>query len=623
MPFSSSCLDVDKTNRNGIDMDRNQHVKEYLTYYTFFPHPPRYAVLLNGPWGIGKTYLLKEFLDALPSKGIKYIYLSLYGLTTLDEIDDVLFRAMYPVFENKGVKITGRAVKALGKYFNINIDLEAKELLDKANAEIFVFDDLERCNIPVNMTLGYINEFVEHEGRKTIIICNEEEVKDKADYARVREKLIGKTLEVQSALEQALSAFLELVEDDQAREFMVSQVDDISIIYHQSELHNLRVLQQTIWDFERFYTALEDNHRNNSHAMTALLRMLFALSFELKTGRLTARDLLDRQTAILMSHMPSAKEKGSAPLLAATQQRYPEARLDDTVLSDETLTDLLIKGVVDKDAIRTDLDASTFFVSVGDEPAWRTVWYAFERTEDEFNEAFYEMERAFGNREYEALGEILHVLGLRLWLAKIGVIPSTLQDVIEQGKRYINDLYSEGRLQPLSPDEDAHDLRSSGHGGLGIHENESAEYKELFTYLQDKREKAASDRYPALAEEVLEEMSTSPELFFHRVNLINGEKSELYNVPVLAALDPRKFVAALLDLHPAQQRNVLIALKTRYERRTLDRELATERSWASDVRRLLLEASEAMSPISSYRIRRCVMHSLDDVLGIEAQDQEG
>lgn len=604
-------------------MDRNQHVKEYLTYYTSFPHPPHYAVLLNGPWGIGKTYLLKEFLGSLPSKGAKYIYISLYGLTTLDEIDDVLFREMYPVFDNKGAKITGRAVKALGKYFNISIDLKANELLDRANAEIFVFDDLERCNISVNRVLGYINEFVEHEGRKAIIICNEKEIKDKADYTRVREKLIGKTLEIQSALEQALSAFLALVKDDQSREFIASQIDEISIIYHQSELNNLRVLQQTIWDFERFYIALEDKHRSNSQAMTALLRMLFALSFEIKAGRLTARDLLDRQTAILMSHMPSAKEKGSVPLLAATQKRYPEARLDDTALSDETLTDLLIKGVVDKDAIRTDLDASTFFVSVGEEPAWRTVWYAFERTEDEFKEAFSKMERAFCNREYEALGEILHVLGLRLWLAKIGVIPSTLQEVIEQGIRYIDDLYSEGRLQPLSPDEDAHDLRSSGHGGLGVHENETAEYKELFTYLQEKRDKAASDRYPTLAEEILREMSTSPELFFHRVNLINGEKSEFYNVPVLAALDPEQFVAALLVLHPAQQRNVLMALKTRYERRTFDRELAPERSWASEVRRLLLEASEAMSLISRYRIRRCVMHSLDDVLGVKTEDQEG
>ncbi|MBY5924409.1 MULTISPECIES: P-loop NTPase fold protein [unclassified Halomonas] len=603
-------------------MDRNQHVKEYLTYYTSFPHPPRYAVLLNGPWGIGKTHLLKEFLGELPSKGIRYIYLSLYGLTTLDEIDDVLFRAMYPVFDNKSVKITGRAVKALGKYLNISVDLKAKELLDRANAEIFVFDDLERCNIPVNRVLGYINEFVEHEGRKVLIICNEREIKDKDDYTRVREKLIGKTLEIQSALEQALSAFLALAKDDQSREFMASQIDEVSIIYHQSELHNLRVLQQTIWDFERFYTALEDKHRNNNHAMTALLRMLFALSFEIKTGRLTARDLLDRQTALLMSHMPSAKEKGSESLLVAAQQRYPEARLDDTVLSDETLTDLLIKGVVDKGAIRTDLDASTFFVSADDEPAWRTVWYAFERTEEEFDTAFYEMERAFDNREYESLGEILHVFGLRLWLAKIGAISCTLKEVIEQGMRYIDDLYAEGRLQPLSPGEDAHYLRPSSHGGLGFHESKTAEYKELFTYLQEKRDKAASDRYPILAEDILKEMSTSPELFFHRVNLISGENSGLYNVPVLAELDPKKFVAALLDIHPAQQCNILMALKARYERKTLDRELVTERPWASEVRSLLLDACKEMSPISRYRIHRCVMHSLDDVLGIKNQGQE-
>src|SRR4051794_28893532 len=43
-------------------MDRNKHVKDYIAYYTNFPYPPRFAVMLNGPWGIGKTFLLKAML---------------------------------------------------------------------------------------------------------------------------------------------------------------------------------------------------------------------------------------------------------------------------------------------------------------------------------------------------------------------------------------------------------------------------------------------------------------------------------------------------------------------------------------------------------------------------------
>ena len=410
---------------DGVDMDRNQQVKDYLTYYTAFPNPPHFAVMLNGPWGIGKTFLLKEFLKSIAVGGVKYVYVSLYGLTSFDEIEDALFRATYPLLDYKGIQLAGRAAKALGKFLRIELDLGAKDILNKANADVFVFDDLERCNIPVSRVLGYINEFVEHEDRKVIIVANENEIRGDDDYARIREKVIGKTFEIQPALEQALGAFTESVVDKRARDFLGSKSEDISKIYHESQLHNLRVLQQTMWDFERFFLALAENHRENDDAMTALLRLLFPLSFELKAGRLTVDDLNNRQSSILGSLVRPHREGEAASRLATAQQRYPEADLDGTTVSDETLTDLLVKGIVDGEKIRAELDVSSFFVTVADEPAWRTVWYAYQRTEDEFNAALAEMERAFAAREFVVIGEILHVLGLRLWLSGIGVLMKT------------------------------------------------------------------------------------------------------------------------------------------------------------------------------------------------------
>src|SRR5690606_22201504 len=100
---------------------------------------------------------------------------------------------------------------------------------------LFIFDDLERCDLPINRVLGYINEFVEHEDRKVIIIANEKEIKGGEDYGRIREKLIGKTLEIQSAFEQALEAFTGSIQDSQAKTFLTSKTDTISEVYHQSE----------------------------------------------------------------------------------------------------------------------------------------------------------------------------------------------------------------------------------------------------------------------------------------------------------------------------------------------------------------------------------------------------
>ncbi len=76
--------------------DSNKHVKEYLSYYVSFPHSPHFAVLLNGTWGIGKTFLVEKYLKTLEKHGKKFVYISLYGLASIDEINDALFRSLYP-----------------------------------------------------------------------------------------------------------------------------------------------------------------------------------------------------------------------------------------------------------------------------------------------------------------------------------------------------------------------------------------------------------------------------------------------------------------------------------------------------------------------------------------------
>ena len=177
-------------------MDRNQHVKDYLEYYINFPKAPHFAVLLNGPWGIGKTFLVEEFMKSLATTGLRYVRVSLYGLTSFEEVDDALFRAMYPVLENKGVQLVGRTAKMIGKHFGWSSEFGLKDILDKAKSDVFIFDDLERCAMPVSRVLGYINEFIEREDRKVIIIANEEELDGGEEYARIREKLVGKTFEI-------------------------------------------------------------------------------------------------------------------------------------------------------------------------------------------------------------------------------------------------------------------------------------------------------------------------------------------------------------------------------------------------------------------------------------------
>lgn len=597
--------------------DRNQHVKDYLRYYLSFSTPPMFAVLLNGPWGIGKTFVIKNFVKLL-GETTRHIYVSLYGLRSVDEIDDAILQSMYPVLKHKGVEIGSRALKSVGKYFNVELDLKARDFIARSKSDLYIFDDLERCEMPINTVMGYINVFVEQEGHKVIIIANEAEIKDEA-YQRIREKLVGKAFDIQSAFEEALEAFIASIKDRGAKEFVASKSSVIAEIYHQSELNNLRVLQQTIWDFERLHVLLDEKHRANDGAMTALLGLLFALSFEVKTGRLSSEDIKERQTNLLTAFM-RRDEDGEAPQIIEVDKRYPTIRLDTDLLSDQTLVNVIIKGIVDQTKIRSELDESSYFVTIEQEPAWRTVWHSYERTEGEVNRALAEMERAYAAREYTVTGEVLHVFGLRLWLSKIGAIPENREQVLADGRAYVDDLYARGVLEPIDPHGGYFDMAFDGYGGLGIHEAKSVQYRQLRDYLNEKRRTTEADRRPAIAEELLVNMRDDPSLFLRRVCLTNHEDNKFYDIPVLASLDPAKFVAVFLGLHPRDQRSAMIALKARYEHGRIDHDLLDERPWAIEVRNQIQAASEAMPPILKDRLRRFLAHALDGVLGIAGQD---
>jgi hypothetical protein len=540
--------------------------------------------------------------------------LSLFGLTALDEIDDALLRAMYPALGWKATRIAGRIAKSAAKHFNISSDLKLGEMFDKFKAGLYVFDDLERCEMPINKTLGYINEFVEHDGCKVIIIANEAEIVHQEEYKRRREKLIGKTLEVQSAFEEALDYFTLRTDSPDTRALFTAKAAEISTIYHQSGLDNLRILQQTMWDFERFHRALTEEHHQNDGAMTDLLSLIFALSFELRADRIRTNDLTKRMNSIV-SRLTEGKDSAVRSALAIAQQRYPEVRLDNTVLSNDLLTDILVKGIVDETDIRTALDRSSYFVASEQEPAWRTVWFLLERDDEEFNAALVRMEEQFAAREFVVTGEILHVFGLRLWLVAHGILEKSRPEIVSECKAYVDYLYANGRLEAMPSGSLEKILRSSGYAGLGIYEHETEEYRQLFNYLDDKRKTADMDRYPEKAATLLQEMEANPDLFFRRLNFTNSDDNLYGSVPILAEIDPDVFVSSFLKLHPKQQREILVAFKPRYENNRIDNELSQERIWLDKVRTKFASSAESMTKVGRYRLLTNIEWAFNSISG--------
>ena len=577
--------------------DPNQHIREYLRYYLGLTNSPGYAVMIRGPWGIGKTFLIRKILADQFSDDKGYIYVSLYGVEKPEEIDAAILAAMYPILGTKVAKVTGRLLNAASKYFRIEGAMTLNDVIDQTTTAAYVFDDIERSSMNSDAIFGYINQFVEHAGCRVILVANESELEKTEGYRAKREKLVGQTLEAKSEIKDALDAFLQDIADTEVREHLRTVQGQIADLYRQGEVNNLRVLKQTLWDFERFYRAIEPHHRQHARAMLHILRLLFALSFEIKLGRMEAADLQSRS-----DHWIAALAKDDESAIKTSFDRYSGIDLSDTTLSDELLIELLVRGVVDEGLIKRDLDASSWFLEPKDEPSWRTIWNRYEREEDVVAEAISSLQSELAEFHYREPGEILHIFGIMLMMSDAELLPTDRDSIVENAKAYISALREQGQLPPLAPDSYLEHIRNGAWGGLGFTESGMPHFREIYSFLGEQRAQARIERLPALAERLMEELEGDPDLFCRRLVGVGGEQSDLIDGPVLREIDPDAFLEAVLR-QPAQvQVQVFQCLLSRYGHGGFDRGLEDERPWAKSLHEAMLRVAADSGPIRRNKL---------------------
>src|SRR5690606_10044581 len=107
----------------------------------------------------------------------------------------------------------------------------------------------------------------------------------------------------------------------------------------------LRILQQTMFDFERFYKAAAEKYRENTDAMATALRLIFALSFEFRSGRISEADLQEGRGvyASVLHRMGQKDDAPPAPMRVAAN-RYSIVDIDDALFSNEFLVEFIVRG---------------------------------------------------------------------------------------------------------------------------------------------------------------------------------------------------------------------------------------------------------------------------------------
>ena len=161
-------------------MNSNDVLEKYLTRYCTASAAPQYAVMLNGPWGSGKTWFIDAFCKKLKAhSNISSLYVSLYGVKSPADISIQFYQQLHPKLSSPAIQKTWSLVKSVVKA-TVKIDVDAAsselelslpELERRASPQgaVLIFDDFERALMEPVELLGYINQFVEHDGYRCLL----------------------------------------------------------------------------------------------------------------------------------------------------------------------------------------------------------------------------------------------------------------------------------------------------------------------------------------------------------------------------------------------------------------------------------------------------------------------
>lgn len=164
------------------------------------------SILIDGPWGCGKTYEVQEYIKKNKKK---CVYVSLFGLETIDEINTEIYKQSHKC-RLKMAKMTNVLSKAISpvKYVNNVADALAFQLNDidttkiKKSKVVFL-DDLERLSkgIEYRDLVGYINRLFMNEVRVVCLVSLKGFDNDKDrlnDFLEFREKVFDSCLSISS-----------------------------------------------------------------------------------------------------------------------------------------------------------------------------------------------------------------------------------------------------------------------------------------------------------------------------------------------------------------------------------------------------------------------------------------
>lgn len=575
---------------------KNQHITEYLEYYLALENPPEYAVLLRGDWGTGKSWFMKDFMDNHPNQ--KFLYVSLYGITSYKEIEDAFYEQLHPILSSKAMKI-GRKILTGVLKTTVKIDLDGANKGDDVTAtatlpdfvtsfdksaedRALIFDDLERCSIKTPDIMGYINQYVENYGLKVILLANEQELikkteEEKTDmngYLRIKEKLIGKSFDINADLEAALGVFIGQTRTDTMQRLLMKYKSLLMQAYNTGGYQNLRHLRQSVMDFDRFYDFLPTDMDLKKGLLEHLISLFFALSIEIRKGALVPEKI----PQIFLLDYQMGNKTGEPTEMQKINRKYPVFGLYFQPLDHAFFAEFFKYGMLNAVEVERSIKNSSYYSEENKKPWFRLL--EFELLEDaDFTKNANLVWSEFAGGKIDNKYVLMHVVGLFTYFSDKQLVSYTREEIFKLAKENVERLKTEGKLLL-----NQHEMLETNHPfSYVIYSIEDVHVLDFLNYFKKVVEAVQEEGLPTKAAKLLQDLKKNHSHFIIQLIISNSPDNLYFQTPILAQIPINEFVEAYLSLPNASKYHFYDALEKRYDNGHFIIELQPEKDWWEQV----------------------------------------
>ena len=297
----------------------NDELNKYILHY-LTEDKTHSAIMLTGDWGTGKSYYiqnsLKPFLENDENGKHKCIVVSLYGLKDLFEVSKALYLECRMKFLNGSSEkaVTGKfaaktVLKGITSFFGIDLsktEEEMQTLYDSVDlsGKLIIIEDLERSGISIIEILGYVNNLVEQDGGKVLLVANEKEILKYSDsepdkdgktykipdentelYLRTKEKTVSDTILFDGDYFASVKHIMTGFNEKYFNLFLIdSAISELLALLRNNGITNLRTFIFACQKANDIFEYIKPDSKNDYDFIKTIFYGIILFTQKIKTG---------------------------------------------------------------------------------------------------------------------------------------------------------------------------------------------------------------------------------------------------------------------------------------------------------------------------------------------------